>query len=40
MEPVIAQLPTELLGHLDDGKIAQLIQLLEEARKPHSAIAE
>jgi len=40
MEPVIAQLPTELLGHLDDGKITQLIQLLEEARKPHSAIAE
>jgi DNA-binding MarR family transcriptional regulator len=39
MEPVIARLPGELLGHLDDGKIEHLIQLLEEARQPHSAVS-
>jgi DNA-binding MarR family transcriptional regulator len=35
MDPVIEAIPAALLGHLEDGAVAQLIQLLEAARKPH-----
>jgi DNA-binding MarR family transcriptional regulator len=34
MDPVIQQLPVELLGHLEGGELAELIRLLELARKP------
>ena len=32
MDPVIQQLPIDLLGHLDRGELAELIRLLEQAR--------
>jgi DNA-binding MarR family transcriptional regulator len=32
MDPVILQLPVDLLGHLDRGELAELIRLLELAR--------
>jgi DNA-binding MarR family transcriptional regulator len=34
MDPVIQQVPGELLGHLPDAELADLIRLLELARKP------
>ena len=33
MAPVIQRLPRELLGHLDSAELAELIRLLESARK-------
>jgi DNA-binding MarR family transcriptional regulator len=33
MDPVIQRLPRELLGHLDGAELAELIRLLESARK-------
>jgi DNA-binding MarR family transcriptional regulator len=35
MDPVIEEIPGELLGHMEDSAVAVLIQLLEAARKPH-----
>ena len=35
MEPIIRRLPGELLGHLDGAELAELIRLLELARKPN-----
>ena len=35
MDQLIEGIPAELLGHLEDGQVAQFIQLLEAARKPH-----
>lgn len=32
MDPVIQQLPVELLGHLDSAELAEFIRLLEKAR--------
>jgi hypothetical protein len=32
MDPVIQQLPIDLLGHLDKAQLAELIRLLELAR--------
>lgn len=32
MDPVIQQAPLDLLGHLDEGELAELIRLLERAR--------
>jgi DNA-binding MarR family transcriptional regulator len=34
MDPVIQQAPGEMLGHLDSAELAELIRLLELARKP------
>jgi DNA-binding MarR family transcriptional regulator len=34
MDPVIQRFPVELLGHLEDAEVAELIRLLELARKP------
>ena len=34
MDPVILQVPKELLGHLDPAELTELIRLLELARKP------
>ncbi len=34
MDPVIDKVPGELLGHLDSAELAELIRLLELARKP------
>jgi DNA-binding MarR family transcriptional regulator len=34
MDPAIQQVPSELLGHLDGAELAELIRLLELARKP------
>jgi DNA-binding MarR family transcriptional regulator len=34
MDPVIFQVPKELLGHLDAAELNELIRLLERARKP------
>ena len=36
MDPTINRLPGELLGHLDDAELAELIRLLELARKPNA----
>ena len=33
MDPVIQQAPRELLGHLNQAELAELIRLLELARK-------
>jgi DNA-binding MarR family transcriptional regulator len=33
MDPVIQQVPAELLGHLDDTELTELVRLLESARK-------
>jgi DNA-binding MarR family transcriptional regulator len=35
MDPVIQRLPRELIGHLDSTELAELIRLLELARKPN-----
>jgi len=35
MDPVILRTPGELLGHLDGAELAELIRLLELARKPN-----
>jgi DNA-binding MarR family transcriptional regulator len=35
MDPVIDQIPRELLGHLEAGALAELIRLLELARERH-----
>ena len=35
MEPVIRNLPGELLGHLDGAELTEFIRLLELARKPN-----
>jgi len=35
MDPVIDRLPGELLGHLNGAELAELIRLLEMARKPN-----
>ncbi len=35
MDPVIDQIPRELLGHLEAGELAELIRLLELARERH-----
>jgi len=32
MDPVIQQLPVDLIGHLDKAELAELIRLLELAR--------
>jgi DNA-binding MarR family transcriptional regulator len=37
MDPVIRQAPRELLGHLKDRELSELIRLLELARKPVEA---
>ena len=34
MDPVILKAPRELLGHLNKAELAELIRLLEQARKP------
>ena len=34
MDPVILKAPRELLGHLDKAELAEMIRLLERARKP------
>jgi len=34
MDPLIVAIPRELLGHLDGAQLAELIRLLELARKP------
>ena len=34
MEPMILKVPRELLGHMDEAKLSELIRLLEIARKP------
>lgn len=34
MDPVILQVPRELLGHLTGAELSELIRLLEQARKP------
>jgi DNA-binding MarR family transcriptional regulator len=34
MDPVILKAPRELLGHLKKSELAELIRLLEQARKP------
>jgi DNA-binding MarR family transcriptional regulator len=34
MDPVIEQVPRELLGHLDSREVTELIRLLERARLP------
>jgi DNA-binding MarR family transcriptional regulator len=34
MDPVIQKIPGDLLGHLDGAELAELIRLLELARKP------
>ena len=34
MDPVIRQIPSQLLGHLEGLELAELIRLLELARKP------
>lgn len=39
MDPVIRQVPQELLGHLEGAELAELIRLLELARKS-SGVAE
>jgi DNA-binding MarR family transcriptional regulator len=39
MDPTIERLPGELLGHLESAELAELIRLLELARKP-SDVAE
>ncbi len=39
MDPVIRQVPQELLGHLNGAELAELIRLLELARKS-SGVAE
>lgn len=43
MDPVIRQLPVDLLGHLDKAELAELIRLLELARsrceEPQSAVS-
>ncbi len=36
MDPTINRLPGELLGHLDGAELAELIRLLELARKPNA----
>jgi DNA-binding MarR family transcriptional regulator len=36
MDPVIQQLPLDLLGHLDKAELAELIRLLELARAPNA----
>jgi DNA-binding MarR family transcriptional regulator len=35
MDPVIQRLPGEMLGHLNGAELAELIRLLELARKPN-----
>lgn len=37
MDPVVRQLPGELLGHLSPAELTELIRLLELARKPTGA---
>jgi len=34
MEPMILKVPRELLGHMDEAQLSELIRLLEIARKP------
>jgi DNA-binding MarR family transcriptional regulator len=34
MDPVIQRIPGELLGHVNGGELAELIRLLELARRP------
>ncbi|MGA7340608.1 MAG: MarR family transcriptional regulator [Terracidiphilus sp.] len=34
MDPVILEMPRQLLGHLNEAELAELIRLLELARKP------
>ncbi len=36
MDPVILQVPKELLGHLTQAELTELIRLLESARKPEA----
>ena len=36
MEPVIRKVPGELLGHMSNPELVELIRLLEQARKPNS----
>jgi DNA-binding MarR family transcriptional regulator len=33
MDPIVLEFPGEMLGHLGNGRLAQLIELLEQARK-------
>lgn len=40
MDPTINRLPGELLGHLDGAELAELIRLLELARKPNADSTE
>src|SRR5665213_3085392 len=40
MDPEVEQLPTEMLGHLGEGNIAELIRLLELARQKSKVILE
>jgi DNA-binding MarR family transcriptional regulator len=40
MDPEVEQLPTEMLGHLGESNIAELIRLLELARQKSKAILE
>jgi DNA-binding MarR family transcriptional regulator len=35
MDPVIRQLPKDLLGHLNPAELSELIRLLERARGPN-----
>jgi hypothetical protein len=36
MDPVIFQVPKDLLGHMSSEELTELIRLLELARKPGS----
>jgi len=38
MDPVIERVPGELLGHLNGAELAELIRLLELARKPSESL--
>ncbi len=40
MDPEVEQLPTEMLGHLGESNVAELIRLLELARQKSKAILE
>jgi DNA-binding MarR family transcriptional regulator len=40
MDPAIQRIPGELLGHMSSAELAELIRLLEVARKPSMAIPQ
>jgi hypothetical protein len=40
MDPAIQRIPGELLGHMSGAELAELIRLLEAARKPSMEISQ